>query len=227
MALIKVLNLLLPSFLTKCNATRIQFYSIFPSNYVKPVYRKEEQDNLYENEEIRKLIHLPILPASAVETSSEFYDANIKKFINFLMRKGDKKLSRSLVERTFEVIKILQLERYNNASSAKKADIILDPKVIFHKAVENCTPILELQKMRKGGITYQVPVPINEQRARFLSMNWLIRTANEKGNNDQFADVLAKELIDAAYNRGRVVKKKQELHKQCEANRVYAHFRWM
>jgi small subunit ribosomal protein S7 len=34
------------------------------------------------------------------------------------------------------------------------------------------------------------------------------------------------ELIDAANNKGRVIKRKQELHKQCEANRAYAHYRW-
>lgn len=26
--------------------------------------------------------------------------------------------------------------------------------------------------------------------------------------------------------QGRVVKKKQDLHRQCEANRAYAHYRW-
>lgn len=27
--------------------------------------------------------------------------------------------------------------------------------------------------------------------------------------------------------QGRVIKKKHELHKQCEANRAYAHYRWL
>ena len=86
---------------------------------------------------------------------------------------------------------------------------------------------LELQKILRGGITYQVPVPMNENRAQFLSINWLIRSAQEKGNTEKLPDVLAREIIDAANNKGRVIKKKHDLHKQCEANRAYAHYRWL
>lgn len=42
---------------------------------------------------------------------------------------------------------------------------------------------------------------MNENRAQFLSMNWLIRSAQEKGNAEKLADVLAKEIIDAANNK--------------------------
>lgn len=103
----------------------------------------------------------------------------------------------------------------------------MDPKTVLHHAIKNCTPILELRKIRRGGINYQVPIPINETRAQFLSMNWLIKTAQEKGNTEKISDMLAKEIIDAAKNQGRVIKKKQELHKLCEANRAYAHYRWL
>lgn len=42
---------------------------------------------------------------------------------------------------------------------------------------------------------------MNENRAQFISMNWLIKTAQEKGNSEKFSNVLAKEIIDAAKNQ--------------------------
>lgn len=57
-------------------------------------------------------------------------------------------------------------------------------------------------------------------------MNWLIEAAKEKHRKIHFPEKLAVELIDAANNTGHVVKQKQDLHKQCEANRAYAHYRW-
>lgn len=79
------------------------------------------------------------------------------KVINHVMKMGDKKLARSLVEKSFENIKRIQIERYHLASSPEeKAKIILNPKDIIHKAVENSKPLLQLLPIKRGGITYQV-----------------------------------------------------------------------
>jgi len=69
-------------------------------------------------------------------------------------------------------------------------------------------------------------VPITDKRSNFLGMKWLVEAAREKERTIHFPEKLAWELLDAASNQGRVVKKKQDLHKQCEANRAYAHYRW-
>lgn len=70
---------------------------------------------------------------------------------------GKKKLARELIEKTFENIKRTQIQRYHSATTEEeKAQIDLDPKVILHKAVENCKPLLILSPIRRGGITYQV-----------------------------------------------------------------------
>lgn len=74
--------------------------------------------------------------------------------------------------------------------------------------------------------SFQVPIPVSDKRSQFLSMKWLIEAANDKERKVHFPEKLAYELIDAANNAGRVVKRKQDLHKQCEANRAYAHYRW-
>ena len=72
------------------------------------------------------------------------------------MRKGDKKMARKILDETFENIKIMKLNEYYNTPYEYRENIILDPKVIFYQAVENCTPVLELQKISRGGIAYQV-----------------------------------------------------------------------
>lgn len=212
----------------RCNsAISIQFYSVFPKNYVEPVYKKEEQEKLFKETSLNELTHLHVKPAKSFDTCSEFHDSLVRKFINYVMRKGDKGMARKLVMETFEKIKIRQLEIYYNTSSEQREQIILDPKVMFYKAIENCVPILELQDVVRGGITYKVPVPLTEKRAQFLSMNWLIQVAHQKGNAEKFSDVLAREILNAARHEGRVIKKKLDLHKQCEANRAYAHYRWL
>lgn len=143
------------------------------------------------------------------------------------MKDGKKVLARELVEKSFQNIKRIQIEKYHKCKSEEeKAQIELDPRVIFHQAIENCKPILALTPIKRGGVRYQVPVPITPKKSQFLSMKWLIAAATEKDRNTRFYDQLAYELIDAANNKGKVIKRKQELHKQCEANRAYAHYRW-
>ncbi|XP_076633878.1 mitochondrial ribosomal protein S7 isoform X2 [Colletes latitarsis] len=226
MALGRTFNLLILRELTRYNPTNIQFYASIPPSYIQPIYKKDGQEELYKSGSYKQLAHLPIKPATTAETSSEFHDQLVSKFTNYIMRKGNKLLARSLLARTFEHIKMVQLERYNKARPEEKEQIELNPRLILIYAIENCKPILGLQNVKKGGITYQVPVPLSESRASFLSMNWLIKTSKEKDSTQSFPEVLAKELIDAANNKGRIVKKKHDLHKQCEANRAYAHFRW-
>ncbi|XP_076644098.1 mitochondrial ribosomal protein S7 [Halictus rubicundus] len=228
MALARSLNPLLLQNIKRYTPTNIiQNYSLYPSTYIKPVYKKEDQNQLNKSEEREKVAHLPIRAALTSDTASEFHDEVVRKFTNYIMRKGKKAVARAIVEKTFEHIKMIQLERYNKTAPEHKQFVLLNPIDIFHRAIENCTPMLQLQKIRKGGIVYQVPVPMNDNRARFLSMNWIIQTASEKDCTQTFPSMLAKELIDAANHQGRVIKRKQDIHKQCEANRAYAHFRWI
>nr|CAD7592419.1 unnamed protein product [Timema genevievae] len=128
---------------------------------------------------------------------------------------------------TFENVKRTQLERFNTSPTPElKENIETNPLIIFYRAVENCKPLLQLSPIKRGGVTYQVPVPITEKRSNFLAMKWLIEAAQDKERTVHFPEKLAWELLDASSNQGRVVKKKQELHRQCEANRAYAHYRW-
>ncbi|XP_069691170.1 small ribosomal subunit protein uS7m [Periplaneta americana] len=202
-------------------------YSMYGPQFVEPVFRKEKQKSMYESGEIENILHVPVKAARADATCSVFHDELVKKFINMVMRDGRKMLARELVEKAFEKIKRIQLERYHSIEAAdKKNTVETNPLKIFHDAIINSKPVLQLTPIKRGGVTYQVPVPIADSRSRFLAMKWLILAAKEKDRTMRFYEKLAWELIDAAGNQGKVVKKKQDLHRQCEANRAYAHYRW-
>lgn len=196
-------------------------------HFVEPVFKPAKQEALFETGDAQKMAHIPIKAARNNDTSSLFHDDRLSKFTNYVMRGGQKQLARELVERGFENIKRIQLERYNLAdSAADKAAIETNPLAILHLAVENCRPLLQLTPIKRGGSTYQVPIPITEKRSYFVAMRWLVEAAREKERTVHFPEKIAWELLDAAAGTGKVIKKKQDLHKLCEANRAYAHYRW-
>ncbi|KAJ8957448.1 hypothetical protein NQ318_004928 [Aromia moschata] len=179
------------------------------------------QEELIKSGEAHKLSHVPTRAALNDQTSSLAHDNLVNLFINYCMRDGKKVLARGLIEQAFENIKRLQLEKYHKCDVEEdKNKIELNPKLVFHRAIQNCKPVMQLTPIKRGG------VPITEKKSQFLSMKWLIAAAKEKDGNTRFHLQLARELIDASNYTGRVIKKKQDLHKQCEANRAYAHYRW-
>jgi small subunit ribosomal protein S7 len=205
----------------------VNSYSMYGPQFVEPVFKKEKQESMYESGEIENILHLPVKAARPDATCSAFHDDVVRKFVNLVMRDGRKLLARELVEEAFEKIKRIQLQRYHSVDDPeKKASIETNPLKIFHAAINNSTPVLQLTPIKRGGVTYQVPVPVLDSRAQFMAMKWLILAAKEKDPKVHFPEKLAWELVDAAANQGRVVKKKQDLHRQCEANRAYAHYRW-
>lgn len=202
-------------------------YSSYAPYFIDPVFKKDKQDELYETGEAQKQAHVPVKAACNDDTSSVYHNELVRKLTNYIMKSGQKALARQLIEKTFENIKRIQLERVNKIENPDEREkVILNPEAVLLNAVNNTRPILQLSPIKRGGVTYQVPVPITEKRSLFLSMKWLLIAANEKERTVRFAEKLAWELLDAANNQGRVVKKKQDLHRQCEANRAYAHYRW-
>lgn len=202
-------------------------YSQYPPTYVKPIYQPEKLNEIIESGEVKKFEFTPVKAASVNHTSSVFHDPLVRKFTNYVMKTGRRALARSLVEKTFEEIKKIQIQKWNKADTEEeKASIECNPLVIFHQAVERGRPVLQLIPIKRGGVKYQVPVPITEQRSYFVSMRWFVEAGRESDRTFHFPEKVARELLAAAKNEGRVVKKKHDLHRQCEANRAYAHYRW-
>ena len=100
-----------------------------------------------------------------------------------------------------------------------------DPVAVFHDALTNVKPGIEVRSRRVGGATYQVPVEVRPERAQALAIRWLIAAARSRSENTMSAR-LSGELMDAANNRGNAVKKREDTHRMAEANRAFSHYRW-
>ena len=96
---------------------------------------------------------------------------------------------------------------------------------MFHQALENVMPAVEVRSRRVGGATYQVPVEVRPDRRKALAIRWIISAARAR-NENTMVDRLSGELLDAANNRGNAVKKREDTHKMAEANRAFSHYRW-
>ncbi len=140
----------------------------------------------------------------------KYKDVVIAKFMNGLMIDGKKSLAEKIVYGAFEMIE-------------KKTGG--DPVALFHEALENVKPQLEVRSRRVGGATYQVPVEVRTERRQALAIRWLISNARSRSERTMM-DRLAGELIDAANNRGGSVKKREDTHKMADANKAFAHYRW-
>jgi small subunit ribosomal protein S7 len=96
---------------------------------------------------------------------------------------------------------------------------------LFHEALDNVRPSLEVRSRRVGGATYPVPVEVRFDRAQTLAIRWLIQGARKRSEKTM-VDKLAAEFLDAAQNRGASVKKREDTHKMADANRAFSHYRW-
>ena len=132
------------------------------------------------------------------------------KFINNMMKKGKKSVAQSILYKSFEIVE----------EKTKK-----DPLEVFHKALENVKPAVEVKSRRVGGSTYQVPQEVRPARRQALSIRWIINFARARGEKTMAAK-LAGEIMDAANGRGAAMKKKDDTHRMAEANKAFAHYRW-
>ena len=139
-----------------------------------------------------------------------FGDQTLNKFMNNIMRDGKKSVAESIVYGALEQIE----------TRARR-----NPLEVFHRAIENVKPSLEVRSRRVGGATYQIPVEVRPERRDALGIRWLIRAARSRGEKTMRGR-LAGELLDASDQRGEAVKKRVDTHKMAEANRAFSHYRW-
>jgi small subunit ribosomal protein S7 len=141
---------------------------------------------------------------------AKFGDVVVSKFMNIVMLDGKKSAAERIVYGAFDMIE-------------KRAGT--DPVKMFHEAIENVKPQIEVRSRRVGGATYQVPVDVRPSRAQALAFRWLISMARNRSENTM-VERLSGELMDAANNRGAAVKKREDTHRMAEANRAFSHYRW-
>ena len=100
-----------------------------------------------------------------------------------------------------------------------------DPVELFHEAMNNVKPALEVRSRRVGGATYQVPVEVRPTRQQALAIRWIIQAARNRSENTM-TERLSAEFLDAAQNRGTAIKKREDTHRMADANKAFAHYRW-
>ena len=137
-------------------------------------------------------------------------DEVLSKFMNSVMLDGKKSVAESIVYGALDTIE----------QRAKR-----EPLGVFHDALNNVKPGIEVRSRRVGGATYQVPVEVRAERAQALAIRWLISAARSRSETTMAAR-LSGELLDAANNRGNAVKKREDTHRMAEANRAFSHYRW-
>lgn len=147
-------------------------------------------------------------PIRPIDPDPRFGSEVVAKFINKIMQRGKKTVARRIVYTSFGLIE----------TQTKQP-----PVQVFEAALKNVTPVVEVKSRRVGGANYQVPIEVNPKRRQALAFRWIIEAARSKKGRPM-AKKLAEELVLASQNQGDAVKKKQDVHRQAEANRAFAHF---
>lgn len=131
---------------------------------------------------------------------------------------------------------------------------VAEPVEFVRRAVDNAKPLVELRRHKAAGRVIQVPTPCRPRRQEGLALRFIryvlgrasatatgwerarpftdwgllflflcrdaFRSRSENGSGLR----LARELADLEAKTGKAYKKREELHKQAEANRAYSHF---
>jgi small subunit ribosomal protein S7 len=134
----------------------------------------------------------------------------VTRFINKVMLRGKKSVSERIFYTAMDVI---------SKRTGK------DPLTVFHQALDNVMPVVEVRPRRVGGATYQVPVEVRPERRISLGMRWLVHAARARSGKSMI-EKLAAELVDASSGAGAAVKKREDTHRMAEANKAFAHYRW-
>ncbi len=134
----------------------------------------------------------------------------VTRFINRMMLDGKKSISETIFYRALDQIE---------AKSGKRG---IDA---FEQAVRNVMPQVEVKPRRVGGATYQVPMEIRTDRKMSLALRWLVAAARRRSGKTMI-DRLAAEITDAANNTGAAVRQREDKHKQADANKAFAHYRF-
>jgi small subunit ribosomal protein S7 len=145
-----------------------------------------------------------------INPDPKFGDLILSKFMNNLMYEGKKSIAEGIVYGAMDIVQ-----------AKSKAD----PLALFHTALDNVAPAIEVRSRRVGGATYQVPVEVRSERRQALAIRWIINAARAR-NEKTMVERLSAELLDAGNNRGSAVKKREDTHKMAEANRAFSHYRW-
>ena len=140
----------------------------------------------------------------------KFGDIVLSKFMNSVMLDGKKSVAEGIVYGALDNVET-RLKR--------------EPIGVFHDALNNVKPGIEVRSRRVGGATYQVPVEVRPRRANTLAIRWMVGYSRQRRERTM-AERLANEILDASNGVGASVKRRDDLQKMAESNKAFAHYRW-
>ena len=112
---------------------------------------------------------------------AKYGDLVLTKFLNTLMLDGKKSTAETILYGALDVV--------NQKTSRPSLEV-------FHEALENVKPALEVRSRRVGGATYQIPMQVRPERAQALAIRWIIDCSRKRQENTM-TERLAVELLDA------------------------------
>ena len=148
---------------------------------------------------------------SQLKPDPRFHSILASKFVNCLMSNGKKTTAQRVFYDAMDVI----------------AGKITDhpPIEVFHAAVDNVKPSIEVRSRRVGGANYQVPTQVSSRRQQALSIRWILEACREKKGRPMHM-LLAEELMAAYRREGAAMTKRDNVHRMADANKAFAHFAW-
>ena len=135
----------------------------------------------------------------------------VSKFVNCLMHDGKKTTALNVF---YDALDIVQ-------DKIPKEEAV----EVFHQAVENVKPHIEVRSKRVGGAAYQVPMQVNRNRQQSLAIRWLLMAIREKKGRPT-AQKLAEEFMAAYKKEGAAMNRRENVHRMADANKAFAHFAW-
>lgn len=138
-----------------------------------------------------------------------FKDALVEKFINCLTTNGKKEKAEKILFTCFSILK----QKIHN-----------QPIYVFHRAIQNILPVLEVKSTLQSGKTQWIPkeIPLKRQ-VRIAIMNLLIATKKDK-RNIPFSNKLAEQILLAYHQKGDAYADMIRMHRKAYENRMNIHY---
>src|SRR3989344_8794250 len=95
-----------------------------------------------------------------------YQSEKISKFINYIMKRGQKETARKIVYSALDIV--------------KEKTKVENPIEVLDMALKNTGPLTEVRSRRGGGANYQIPREVRPERRQTLSMKWIIEAARGK-----------------------------------------------
>ena len=149
-------------------------------------------------------------PVRKILADPKYNSMVVAKLINQVMLDGKKGIAQTIVYDALDAL-------------AEKTGI--GAMEALEKAMENVMPLVETKPRKVGGASYQVPVEVRPARRQTLGIRWIVLSAKKRGERGM-EQRLAGELLDAFNSTGGAFKRKEEVHRQAEANKAFAHFKY-